>query len=81
VVFAPSGLGVREGATYLLLLTVVDPAGALVVVALNRLLITAVEIVLLAAVGGLGRGTRFRQELRQAPRPTPGLSVADGTDP
>ena len=80
VVFAPSGLGVREGATYLLLLTVVDPAGALVVVALNRLLITAVEVVLLAAVGGLRRGARVRDELRETSLPTAGLTVADGPE-
>ncbi len=77
VVFAPSGLGVREGATYLLLLTVVDPAGALVVVALNRLLITAVEVVLLAAVGGLGRSTHVRDELRATRAAPADLSVAD----
>ncbi len=88
VVFAPSGLGVREGATYLLLLTVVDPAGALVVVALNRLIITVVEIVLLGAVGGLRGGTRVRAELRStpatggvaAPVAAPGLTVVDRSD-
>ncbi len=50
VVFAPSGLGVREGVVYALLLAYVDPATALVTVALNRLVITAVEAGLLAAV-------------------------------
>jgi len=70
VVFAPSGLGVREGATYLLLLTVVDPAGALVVVALNRLLITGVEVALLAAVGGL------RHPIRRARRPLEGSAAS-----
>ncbi len=55
VVFAPSGLGVREGAVYALLLAYVDSATALVVVALNRLLITGVEAALLAAVVALRR--------------------------
>jgi glycosyltransferase 2 family protein len=55
VIFAPSGLGVREGAVYALLLAHVDSATALVVVALNRLLITAVEAALLAAVVALRR--------------------------
>jgi uncharacterized membrane protein YbhN (UPF0104 family) len=50
VVFAPSGLGVREGAMYALILAFCDPATALVVVALNRLLLTAVEAALLGVV-------------------------------
>ena len=49
MVFAPSGLGVREGAVYALLLAYMDAATALVVVALNRLLITVVEAGMLAA--------------------------------
>jgi uncharacterized membrane protein YbhN (UPF0104 family) len=55
VVIAPSGLGVREGAVYALLLAYMDGATALVVVALNRLLITAVEAGLLGAVLALRR--------------------------
>ena len=50
VVFAPSGLGVREGAVYALLLAYMDGATALVVVALNRLLLTGVEALLLGGV-------------------------------
>lgn len=55
VVIAPSGLGVREGAVYALLLAYVDGPTALVVVALNRLLLTAVEALLLAGVVVLRR--------------------------
>ena len=62
VVFAPSGLGVREGAVFALLLPLVDRAGALVVVALNRLLITGVEVLLLGAVAAL-RPRRMRLRL------------------
>ena len=50
VVFAPSGLGVREGAVYALLLAYMDGATALVVVALNRLLLTGVEAGMLGGV-------------------------------
>ena len=55
VVVAPSGLGVREGAVFALLLAYLDRPSALVVVALNRLLITAVEAALLAIVTIYGR--------------------------
>jgi uncharacterized membrane protein YbhN (UPF0104 family) len=50
IVIAPSGLGVREGAVYALLLAYMDGATALVVVALNRLLLTGVEGALLGGV-------------------------------
>jgi uncharacterized membrane protein YbhN (UPF0104 family) len=53
-VFAPSGLGVRETATYTLLLAVVSPAAALGAVVLNRLAITLVEGLLLLVVGVRG---------------------------
>jgi glycosyltransferase 2 family protein len=53
-VFAPSGLGVRETATYGLLLAVVNPAVALGAVVLNRLAITLVEALLLLLVGVRG---------------------------
>jgi uncharacterized membrane protein YbhN (UPF0104 family) len=49
-VVAPSGLGVREGSTYALLLAVTSPGVALGVTVLNRLAITLVEALLL----GLG---------------------------
>jgi glycosyltransferase 2 family protein len=51
VVIAPSGLGVREGAMYGLLVAVMSPAAALGTVVLNRLGITLVEVVLLVTVG------------------------------
>jgi uncharacterized membrane protein YbhN (UPF0104 family) len=57
-VFAPSGIGVREASMYGLLLAVATPGQALGAVALNRLALTAVELILLV-VGGLllrGRG-------------------------
>ena len=46
-VFAPSGLGVREGSMYALMLAVATEAVALGVTVLNRLAITLVEAVLL----------------------------------
>jgi uncharacterized membrane protein YbhN (UPF0104 family) len=46
-VFAPSGLGVREGAMYGLMLAVVSEAVALGATILNRLAITVVEAALL----------------------------------
>jgi uncharacterized membrane protein YbhN (UPF0104 family) len=60
-VFAPSGLGVREGATATLLQAITTPGAALAVVVLNRLAITVVEILLLV-LGGLvlrSRGIRL----------------------
>jgi len=51
-VFAPSGLGPREASMYGLLLALTTPGRALGAVALNRLALTAVELVLLL-VGGL----------------------------
>jgi len=51
-VFAPSGLGPREASMYGLLLAVSTPGEALGAVALNRLALTAVELLLLL-VGGL----------------------------
>ena len=62
-VFAPSGLGPREASMYGLLLAVATPGQALGAVALNRLALTAVELVLLL-VGGLflrGGGGRARK--------------------
>ena len=49
VVFAPSGLGVREASTYALILAVASHDAALGAVVLNRLVITGVEALLLAA--------------------------------
>jgi uncharacterized membrane protein YbhN (UPF0104 family) len=60
-VFAPSGLGPREASMYGLLLAVATPGQALGAVALNRLALTAVELLLLV-VGGL-----FLRSRRPAP--------------
>ena len=49
VVFAPSGLGVREASMYGLMLAVAAEAAALGVTILNRLAITVVEAALLLA--------------------------------
>jgi uncharacterized membrane protein YbhN (UPF0104 family) len=56
VVFAPSGLGVREGAMYALLLAVVPAGVALGGVVLNRLAITLVEALIFLVVSTAGRG-------------------------
>jgi len=50
-VFAPSGLGPREASMYGLLLAVAGPGQALGAVALNRLALTAVELLLVLVVG------------------------------
>jgi hypothetical protein len=70
VVFAPSGLGVREGTVYALLLAYMDSSTALVVVALNRLLLTGVEALLLGGVV-LYRRTRARSQPLVTPEPEP----------
>jgi len=59
-VFAPSGLGPREASMYGLLLAVATPGQALGAVALNRVAITAVEVLLLVAGGLFLRGERGR---------------------
>jgi glycosyltransferase 2 family protein len=56
VVFAPSGLGAREASMYGLMLAVATPGQALGAVALNRLALTAVELLLLVVGGALLRG-------------------------
>jgi glycosyltransferase 2 family protein len=58
-VFAPSGLGPREASMYGLLLAIATPGQALGAVALNRIALTAVEL-LLFVVGGLFLRTRPR---------------------
>ncbi len=65
-VFAPSGLGVREASMYGLLLALTTPGRALGVVALNRLALTAVELVLLL-VGGLFLRRRGGRAPAEAP--------------
>ena len=64
-VFAPSGLGPREASMYGLLLAVTTPGRALGTVALNRVALTAVEVVLLV-VGWLvlRRNPRARTTVR-----------------
>jgi glycosyltransferase 2 family protein len=59
-VFAPSGLGPREASMYGLLLAVATPGQALGAVALNRLALTAVELLLLL-VGGVFLRSRQRR--------------------
>ena len=55
-VFAPSGLGPREASMYGLLLAVSTPGQALGADALNRLALTAVELLLFLVVGLVLRG-------------------------
>jgi glycosyltransferase 2 family protein len=58
VVFAPSGLGVREASMYGLMLAVATPGQALGAVALNRLALTGIELLLLVVGGFLLRRDR-----------------------
>jgi glycosyltransferase 2 family protein len=60
-VFAPSGLGPREASMYGLLLALTTPGRALGAVALNRVALTAVELVLLLVGGVLLRGRAGRR--------------------
>lgn len=62
VVFAPSGLGVREGAMYGLILAVSSAAIALGTIVLNRLAITVVEALLLLAGAVAWRGRLWSRE-------------------
>ena len=69
---APSGLGVREGSTYALLLAVATEGVALGATLLNRLAITIVEALLLAAavaVWGVGRERKDAGEQPAWPEP------------
>jgi uncharacterized membrane protein YbhN (UPF0104 family) len=75
VVFAPSGLGVREASMYVLLEVVVSSGAALAVTVLNRLAITIVEALLLGA--GL-LATRLSRR-RGSPVPADG-EVHDGAE-
>jgi uncharacterized membrane protein YbhN (UPF0104 family) len=61
-VFAPSGLGVREGAMYGLILAVTSTSVALGVIVLNRLAITVVEALLLLAGALAWRGRLWSRE-------------------
>ncbi len=66
-VFAPSGIGVREGAMYGLLLAVATPGQALGAVALNRVALTLVELIVLFVGGFLLRGFEQRAEAVELP--------------
>jgi hypothetical protein len=66
-VFAPSGIGVREASMYGLLLAVATPGQALGAVALNRLALTAVELILLLGGGFLLRGLQKPAEVVELP--------------
>jgi glycosyltransferase 2 family protein len=66
VVFAPSGLGVREASMYGLMLAVATPGQALGAVALNRLALTGIELLLLL-VGGLLLRRRRQLDPAEAP--------------
>ena len=68
VVFAPSGLGVREASMYGLILAVAPSEAALGAVVLNRLVITLVEGVLLGVAAIWPDNDRARQA---APEPEP----------
>jgi uncharacterized membrane protein YbhN (UPF0104 family) len=65
-VFAPSGLGPREASMYGLLLAVATPGQALGAVALNRLALTAVELLLLVVGGLFLRGHQRRLDPAEA---------------
>jgi uncharacterized membrane protein YbhN (UPF0104 family) len=65
-VFAPSGLGPREASMYGLLLAVATPGQALGAVALNRLALTAVELLLLLVGGVFLRGRQRRLDPAEA---------------
>jgi uncharacterized membrane protein YbhN (UPF0104 family) len=67
VVFAPSGLGVREASMYGLMLAVATPGQALGAVALNRLALTAVELLLLLVGGVFLRKSRRGLDPVEAP--------------
>jgi len=67
VVFAPSGLGVREASMYGLILAVATPGQALGAVALNRLALTAVELLLLLVGGVFLRKSRRGLDPVEAP--------------
>jgi hypothetical protein len=66
-VFAPSGLGPREASMYGLLLAIATPGQALGAVALNRVALTAVEVLLLVGGGLFLRGANRRLDTAEAP--------------
>jgi hypothetical protein len=76
VVFAPSGLGVREGSMYGLMLAIAPKGAALGAIVLNRVVITLVEILLLV-VGGL---ILRRNDDQAIARPTASRQPATSAD-
>jgi uncharacterized membrane protein YbhN (UPF0104 family) len=60
--FAPSGLGLREGSMYKLMVAVAPSGQALAATALNRVAITVVEVLLLLVGGLLLRGRDDAEE-------------------
>jgi len=70
VVFAPSGLGVREASMYGLILAVAPSEAALGAVLLNRLVITVVEGVLLGVAAAWPDHDRAREAVAE-PEPEP----------
>jgi uncharacterized membrane protein YbhN (UPF0104 family) len=68
VVFAPSGLGVREASMYGLILAVAPRDAALGAVVLNRLVITLIEGLLLAVAAAWPDRNRA-QEVAADPEP------------
>ena len=72
VVFAPSGLGVREASMYGLLTAVTTSSAALGATILNRLAITLVEVALFAV--GIAMW-RLRERRATADRPAPATAV------
>jgi uncharacterized membrane protein YbhN (UPF0104 family) len=71
VIFAPSGLGVREASVYGLLLAVAIQGVALGAIVLNRLAITVVEAALLLVGALLVRRRRGKQLEKPEPEPGP----------
>jgi glycosyltransferase 2 family protein len=69
-VFAPSGLGPREASMYGLMLAVATPGQALGAVALNRLALTAVELLLLVVGAVFLRGSRRAPHTEPAELPS-----------
>jgi hypothetical protein len=70
VVFAPSGLGVREASTYALIIAVAPHDAALGAVVLNRLVITAVEGLLLGVAALLPGNRTADPALEPEPEPS-----------
>jgi glycosyltransferase 2 family protein len=72
--FAPSGLGAREGSMYGLMLAVVPQGSALGATVLNRVAITVVEVLLLAAGGLIFRQARTAESASRQPATSPDTS-------